>query len=66
MKLASIENNNGQGIAVANKHLGRVNGPADFAGMTIGIPFDYSNHNLLIRYYLASGGLDPIAMCVCW
>ncbi|TVP64973.1 MAG: twin-arginine translocation signal domain-containing protein [Leptolyngbya sp. LCM1.Bin17] len=59
MKLASIENNNGQGIAVANKHLGRVNGPADFAGMTIGIPFDYSNHNLLIRYYLASGGLDP-------
>lgn len=59
MRLASIQNNNGQAIAVANKHLGRVNGPADFAGMTIGIPFDYSNHNLLIRYYLASGGLDP-------
>ena len=59
MKLASIENNNGQGIAVAKKHLGKVNGPADFAGMTIAIPFDYSNHNLLIRYYLASGGLDP-------
>lgn len=59
VRLASIENNNGQGIAVAKKHLGKVNGPADFAGMTIGIPFDYSNHNLLIRYYLASGGLDP-------
>ncbi|NMF81942.1 twin-arginine translocation signal domain-containing protein [Nodosilinea sp. P-1105] len=59
MRLASIENNNGQGIAVAKKHLGKVNGPADFAGMTIGIPFDYSNHNLLLRYYLASGGLDP-------
>ncbi|MDV3349521.1 CmpA/NrtA family ABC transporter substrate-binding protein [Leptothoe sp. LEGE 181152] len=59
IKLASIENNNGQGIAVANKHLGNVNGPADFKGMTIGIPYDYSNHNLLLRYYLATGGLDP-------
>ena len=59
VKLASIENNNGQGIAVAKKHLGKVNGPADFKGMTIGIPYDYSNHNLILRYYLASGGLDP-------
>lgn len=59
VKLASIENNNGQGIAVAKKHLGAINGPADFKGMTIGIPYDYSNHNLLLRYYLASGGLDP-------
>ncbi len=59
VKLASIENNNGQGIAVANKHLGNVNGPEDFKGMTIGIPYDYSNHNLLLRYYLASGGVDP-------
>jgi nitrate/nitrite transport system substrate-binding protein len=59
LKLASIENNNGQGIAVAKQHLGKVNGPADFAGMTIGIPYDYSNHNLLLRYYLASGGLNP-------
>ena len=59
VKLASIENNNGQGIAVAKKHLGAINGPADFKGMTIGIPYDYSNHNLLLRYYLATGGLDP-------
>ena len=59
VKLASIENNNGQGIAIAKQHLGKVNGPADFKDMTIGIPYDYSNHNLLLRYYLASGGLDP-------
>jgi nitrate/nitrite transport system substrate-binding protein len=59
VKLASIENNNGQGIAVAKKHLGKVNGPADFKGMTIGIPYDYSNHNLILRYYLASGGVNP-------
>jgi nitrate/nitrite transport system substrate-binding protein len=59
VKLASIENNNGQGIAVAKQHLGKVKGPADFRGMTIGIPYDYSNHNLLLRYYLATGGLNP-------
>ncbi|MEM1256811.1 MAG: ABC transporter substrate-binding protein [Cyanobacteria bacterium P01_H01_bin.21] len=59
VRLASIENNNGQGIAVAKKHLGNINGPADFRGMNIGIPYDFSNHNLLIRYYLAGGGLDP-------
>ncbi len=59
VKLASIENNNGQGIAVANQHLGKINGPADFKGLTIGLPFDFSNHNLILRYYLASGGLNP-------
>ena len=59
VKLASIENNNGQGIAVAKKYLGKIKGPADFKGMTIGIPYDYSNHNLLLRYYLASGGVNP-------
>ena len=59
VKLASIENNNGQGIAVANKHLGKINGPADFQGLTIGLPYNFSNHNLLLRYYLAAGGLNP-------
>ncbi|MEM9218713.1 MAG: CmpA/NrtA family ABC transporter substrate-binding protein [Cyanobacteria bacterium P01_F01_bin.150] len=59
VKLASIENNNGQAIAVAKKYLGQVNGPADFKGMTIGIPYDYSNHNLILRYYLATGGINP-------
>ena len=59
VKLASIENNNGQGIAVANKHKGKINSAADFKGFTIGIPYDYSNHNLILRYYLAAGGLNP-------
>ncbi|WP_144863241.1 CmpA/NrtA family ABC transporter substrate-binding protein [Hyella patelloides] len=57
--LASIENNNGQGIAVANKHKGKIKSAADFKGFTIGVPYDYSNHNLILRYYLASGGLNP-------
>lgn len=59
IKLASIENINGQSIAVAMKHKDKIKGPADFKGMSIGVPFPYSMHNLLMRYYLASGGLDP-------
>lgn len=59
VKLASIENINGQAITIANKYKGQVNGPADFKGFTMGVPFPYSMHNLLLRYYLATGGLDP-------
>ena len=59
VKLASIENINGQAITVANKYKGKVKGPADFKGFVIGVPFPYSMHNLLLRYYLATGGIDP-------
>ncbi len=59
VKLASIENINGQAITVANRHKGKVKGPADFKGFVIGVPFPYSMHNLLLRYYLATGGIDP-------
>ena len=33
VKLASIENINGQAITVANRHKGKVNGPADMKGI---------------------------------
>lgn len=59
IKLASIENINGQAITVSNRHKGKVNGPEDFKGFVIGVPFPYSMHNLLVRYYLATGGIDP-------
>ncbi len=59
VKLASIENINGQAITISNKHKGKVNGPADFKGFVLGVPFPYSMHNLLLRYYLATGGIDP-------
>lgn len=59
VKLASIENINGQAITVASKYKDTVKGPADFKGFTIGVPFPYSMHNLLLRYYLATGGIDP-------
>ncbi|AUC60482.1 ABC-type cyanate uptake system substrate-binding component CynA [Cyanobacterium sp. HL-69] len=59
VKLASIENINGQAITIAEKHRGNVNGPADFRGFVLGVPFPYSMHNLLLRYYLATGGINP-------
>jgi nitrate/nitrite transport system substrate-binding protein len=58
-RLAAIENINGQAITLANKHKGKVNDIKDLKGMTLGVPFDYSMHNLLLRYYLAEGGLNP-------
>ena len=59
IKLASVENINGQAITIANKYKGKVSTPADFKGFNIGVPFPYSMHNLLLRYYLATGGIDP-------
>lgn len=59
IKLASIQNINGQAITISNKHKGKVNGPQDFKGFVLGVPFPYSMHNLLLRYYLATGGIDP-------
>jgi len=54
----AIENINGQGITLAIKHKDKRN-PADWKGMKFAIPFDYSMHNYLLRYYLAEHGVDP-------
>ncbi|MCT7968074.1 ABC transporter substrate-binding protein [Laspinema sp. D1] len=59
IKLASIENINGQAIVLALKHQDKVKEAKDFRGLTIGIPFRYSMHNLLLRYYLASNNINP-------
>src|SRR5882672_5348767 len=54
----AIENINGQGITLGIKHKDRRD-PKDWKGFKFAIPFDYSNHNYLLRYYLAEHGLDP-------
>jgi nitrate/nitrite transport system substrate-binding protein len=59
VKLACIQNNNGDTLVLGNKLKGKVKGPADFKGLQIAVPFVFSIHNLLLRYYLASGGLNP-------
>ncbi len=56
--VAAIENINGQAITLANKHKERRD-PRDWKGFKLGIPFDYSMHAYLLRYYLAEAGLDP-------
>src|SRR5580693_9302230 len=54
----AIENINGQGITLAIKHKDKRD-PKEWKGMKFAIPFDYSMHNYLLRYYLAEHGLDP-------
>jgi nitrate/nitrite transport system substrate-binding protein len=54
----AIENINGQGITLAIKHRDRRD-PKQWRGFKFAIPFDYSMHNYLLRYYLAEYGVDP-------
>ena len=54
----AIENINGQGITLAMKHKDKRD-PKDWKGFKFAIPFDYSMHNYLLRYYLAEHGIDP-------
>jgi len=56
--VAAIENINGQAITLANKHKDKRD-PKDWRGFKFGIPFEYSMHSYLLRYYLAEAGLDP-------
>ncbi|MBT9612032.1 MAG: ABC transporter substrate-binding protein [Burkholderiales bacterium] len=56
--VAAIENINGQAITLHLKHKDKRD-PKQWKGMKFGIPFDYSIHNLLLRYYVAEYGLDP-------
>ncbi len=56
--MPAVENINGQAITVANKHKG-VKEPKDFKGFRFCVPFEYSMHNYLLRYWLAEGGVHP-------
>jgi nitrate/nitrite transport system substrate-binding protein len=54
----AIENINGQAITLGIKHKDRRD-PKAWKGFKFAVPFDYSMHNYLLRYYLAEHGLDP-------
>jgi nitrate/nitrite transport system substrate-binding protein len=54
----AIENINGQAITLAIKHKDNRD-PKAWKGFKFAVPFDYSMHNYLLRYYLAEHGLDP-------
>lgn len=57
----AIENINGQGITLAIKHKDKRD-PKQWKGFKFAIPFDYSMHNYLLRYYLSEHGVDPDAV----
>jgi nitrate/nitrite transport system substrate-binding protein len=56
--MPAVENINGQAITLAIKHKDKRD-PKQWKGFKFAVPFDYSMHNYLLRYYLAEAGLDP-------
>lgn len=56
--MPAIENVNGQAITLHVKHKDRKD-PASWKGFTFCVPFEYSMHNLLLRYLVAESGLNP-------
>jgi nitrate/nitrite transport system substrate-binding protein len=54
----AIENINGQAITLSMKHKDKRD-PKTWKGFKLAVPFDYSMHNYLLRYYLAENGIDP-------
>jgi len=58
MVMPAIENINGNAITLHVKHKDKRD-PKQWKGFKFAIPFEYSMHNFLLRYYLAENGLDP-------
>ncbi len=56
--MPAVENINGQAITLAMKHKDKRD-PRQWKGFKFAVPFDYSMHNYLLRYYVAEHGLDP-------
>lgn len=57
-RMPAVENINGQAIVLHTKHKDKRD-PKMWKGFKFGVPFDYSMHNFLLRYYVAEHGLDP-------
>ncbi len=57
-RVGAIENVNGQAITLSLAHKDKRD-PNMWKGMKLAVPFDFSMHNYLLRYYLAEAGLDP-------
>jgi len=58
MNVATIQNTNGQAITLHVKHKDKRD-PKTWKGFKFAVPFEYSMHNFLLRYYVAEAGLDP-------
>jgi nitrate/nitrite transport system substrate-binding protein len=58
MSVATIQNTNGQAITLHVKHKDKRD-PKGWKGFKFAVPFEYSMHNFLLRYYLAEFGVNP-------
>jgi len=58
MNVATIQNINGQAITLHVKHKDKRD-PKQWKGFKFAVPFEYSMHNFLLRYYLAEHGVNP-------
>jgi len=58
MRVATIQNTNGQAITLSLRHRDRRD-PRQWRGFRFAVPFEFSIHNFLLRYYVAEAGLDP-------
>jgi nitrate/nitrite transport system substrate-binding protein len=58
MRVMTVQNINGQAITLHVKHKDKRD-PKQWKGFKFAVPFDYSIHNFLLRYYVAEHGLDP-------
>jgi len=58
MNVATIQNINGQAITLSLKHKDNRD-PKNWTGFKFAIPFEFSMHNFLLRYYLAEAGINP-------
>src|SRR5258708_30227620 len=58
--MPAVENINGQAITLSVKHKDKRD-PKSWKGFKFAVPFDYSMHNYLLRYYVAEHGIDPDA-----
>ena len=59
LKLAAIQNVNGQALTLASEHAGITNAQ-DMKGFTFGVPYRFSMHYYLLCHYLAQHGVNPL------
>lgn len=59
IRLAAVQNVNGQALTLAKKHLG-IKDVRDMKGFCFGVPYRFSMHYYLLCHFLASHGLDPL------
>ncbi len=59
IRLATIQNINGQALTLSIKHL-HIKNVREMEGFTLAVPYRFSMHFYLLCYFLAKNGLNPL------